>query len=153
MMDYERSLALAEKMDYHYIPGCCWANALQALRLQEKHLGHALYVEGWCAMPEISMVQEHGWLELQDGTILDPTYAAADHGQGKRLQYNYFPALRYRLNELKGVRLHSLPRIWKTGGFGGLRNEAYYAAMNSAYQLIGYPALERQPGMKEQSHE
>jgi hypothetical protein len=152
MMDYERSLAIARRMDYHYNPGCCWANAVQALRLYYKQLGDMVYVEGWCAMPDISMVQEHGWLEV-DGAILDPTYAVPDdddQGQGVRPHYEYFPAVRYRLEELKGVRLRSLPRIWKTGGFGGLQNEAYYSAMNSAYQRIGYPLPVQQPGLREE---
>ncbi len=141
MLDYGRSLAIAKRMDYRYNPGCCWANAVAALRLYHKQLGAVVYVEGWCALPEIDMVQEHGWLELKDGTILDPTYAVPDDEQAVRLHYEYFPALRYRLEELKGVRLRSLPRVWKTGGFSGLRNTAYSAAMNDAYQRIGRPVL------------
>ena len=146
MMDYERSLNIARRMDYHYMPGCCWANAVQALRLYHKRLGDVMYVEGWCAMPEIDLCQEHGWIELEGGTIIDPTYAEADDGQGKRLQYEYFPVVRYRLEELKGVRLRSLPRVWKTGGWGGLRNPAYYAAMLAAYERIGRPLPVQQPG-------
>ncbi len=149
MMDYDRSLAIARSMGYRFDAGCCWANAVQALRLYHKQLGDVVYVEGWCAMPDISMVQEHGWLE-SDGTILDPTYAVPDDDQGVRLRYEYFPAVRYRLEELKGVRLRSLPRVWKTDGFGGLRNEAYYAAMNAAYERIGYPPPAQQPGLREE---
>jgi hypothetical protein len=150
MMDYERSLAVARSMGYRFDAGCCWANAVQALRLYHKRLGDVVYVEGWCAMPDIDMVQEHGWLELEDGTIIDPTYAVPDDAQGVRLLYEYFPALRYELEELKGVRLRSLPRVWKTGGFGGLRNAAYYAAMNAAYERVGRPLPVQQSGLREE---
>ncbi len=145
MVDYERSLAIAQQLDYLYTPGCCWANAVQALRMKRFHLSNAIYVEGWCAMPGIGLVQPHGWIELQDGTILDPTYMMADHEQGQRNLYVYFPALHYKLEELKGVRLRSLPRIWRTGGFEGLRNEAYREAMENAYRCVGraYPIAQR----------
>jgi hypothetical protein len=146
MMDYERSLTIARSMGYRFDAGCCWANAVQALRLYHKRLSPALYVEGWCVMPDIDMVQEHGWIELgsgTNGTIIDPTYAASDDDQGVRLSYEYFPAVRYKLEELKGVRLRSLPRVWKVSGWGGLRNPAYYAAMHAAYERVGCPMIEQ----------
>jgi hypothetical protein len=135
MLDYKRSLSIAQKMGN--VPQTCWANVVRALRTHRRQLGNVMYVEGWCAAPEIDFVGEHGWLELEDGTILDPTYAARDNEDGKRLHYEYFPALHYRPEELKGVRLHQLPLVYKTGGFGGMRNEAYKTAYVNAYRHIG----------------
>lgn len=150
MMDYERSLAIAQKMGWHFTFHRCWENAVQALRLCHKHLGNALYVEGWYACPDMvgaPLVQPHGWLELEDGTILDPPYAMTDHEAGKRFHHEYFPVHRYRLEELKGVRCASLPLVYKKHGWGGRESEEYQAAMVNAYLRIGIDI--RQPNRSE----
>ena len=48
------------------------------------------YVEGW-AIPDLKgmrLNQEHGWVELPDGSIIDPTYADP---RGRM----YYAAVRY----------------------------------------------------------
>src|SRR5437763_16261588 len=106
MLDRDRSLALALKLvnrleqPYYvssYQPQRCWYNAIKTMRLYHKQLGNAVHVEGWCAMPGIHMAQPHGWIELEDGMILDPTYVYSDYEQGIQVSYEYFPALHYKL--------------------------------------------------------
>ena len=146
MLDRDRSLALALEMvnrlepPYYfssYEPQCCWANAVKAMRIYAKQLLNAVYVEGWCAMPDIHMVQPHGWIELEDGTIIDPTYVYSNYEQGIEVSYEYFPALRYKLEALKGIRITRLPIVDKTHGWNGRNSEEYQAAMVNAYLRIG----------------
>ena len=143
MLDRDRSLDLA----LHLISldcweeQCCWANAISALRRWGKRKGTAVYVEGWCAVPAIHLVQPHGWIELEDGTILDPTYVYADSSEEVQLDYEYYPAVRYQREELKGIRIRStqkrLPLVERFYGFGGWGHEAYKAAYFDAYRRIG----------------
>jgi hypothetical protein len=139
MLDYDQSLSVAQDLGWRYEEQCCWHNAVQALRLYQKRLGEAVYVEGWVSVPEIKFVQEHGWLELANGTILDPTYVRSshDHLENRWREHLYFPAVRYTLEGLQGVRAHALPCVWKTGGFGGMQNQAYVIAMHAAWESIG----------------
>jgi hypothetical protein len=153
MLDYHQSLSIAQALGWDYEEQCCWINAVQCLRRYYKRPGQALYVEGWVSIPDLQFVQEHGWIELEAGTILDPTYVRVshDHHEDRWREHLYFPAVRYTLEELKGIRRSSLPRIWQTGGFGGLQNQAYVAAMQAAYESIGrgIPGADKQKASDE----
>ncbi len=110
MLDYERSLEIATTMNS--VPKFCFYNSVKALRKRSLNLHNAKYVEG-CAKGEI-MAFQHGWLELEDGTILDPTFAAICldrqyEGLDAPNEYKYFPLFRYCKEELNGMRLNRFP--------------------------------------------
>jgi len=114
--DYERSNQIAQTIGS--VPGYCFYNAVRALRNHRqgirKHsinLQGAKYVEG-CAEIAKGFFIQHGWLELEDGMILDPTRAATVStpvgGLGE-LKWKYHPAFRYSKKELVGKRLNQFP--------------------------------------------
>src|SRR5689334_16975912 len=73
MIDKALSQQLADAVEAE--PGECWRNAIMAL-FQVNDAG-ARYVEGWAAGPEFPFCyipMEHGWIEMSDGTVIDPTW-------------------------------------------------------------------------------
>jgi hypothetical protein len=105
--DSQRSLSIADKV--LTIPKQCWSNALRALRRCKKQLKDAYYVEGHIELLENFFIQ-HGWLELPDGTIIDPTRAYLEKYHGHEPDNRtYHPLLTYTLADLKGVRGTDLP--------------------------------------------
>ena len=71
-------------------------------------LRNAKYVEGCVELTDIrrGIIIQHGWLVLEDGTILDPTLATADR---VKIERTYYPAFRYSREELTGKRLNAFP--------------------------------------------
>jgi len=140
IFDYERSAIIARKQPCP--PKFCWYNALKALRHRSLDLpASTKYVEGWVKTNH-GIAIEHGWLELEDGTILDPTFVAAGWEialelgteRGTYQQHEYFPGIRYSREELKGVRLNKLPHVHDTHGFFGCDSPEYQQAMFDAQQ-------------------
>jgi hypothetical protein len=125
--NYTLSQAIAAKIAAR--PKACWANALTALRSQ-KQLHDAFYVEGWFLRTAEPLPIEHGWIELKDGTIVDPTVVVVLDDQHE--SYAYFPGVRYTQEDLKGVRVSQLPYVWKFGGWGGFRYKPYREAYQQA---------------------
>lgn len=119
--DFKRSLEIAKTV--HAVPKFCFVNAVKALRTRSLKLHTARYVEGHIQF--LGMWIDHGWLECEDGTILDPTRAwIAEYGhkyftdglvkettaeQDATIERLYIPLRRYTQEELKGVRLNQLP--------------------------------------------
>ena len=91
------------------------------------------YVEGW-AIPdkEIRINIEHGWIELEDGSIIDPTFVAL----GDR-DVLYFPAIRYTYHEAtkraKGKRNVKLPFISQSY-VNVLEHPGYLEAYKSSFK-------------------
>lgn len=104
-------------------PNECWRNAILAL-FSTPALEGAVYVEGWCVA---FFSFEHGWLELPDGTIIDPTITEDD--------MQYFPGVKYTLEELeKRIKKHSLnlPLVRYDFKRGGMENIEYSKAHSKA---------------------
>lgn len=75
----------------------CYANATEAMyELPEGQFPGITYVEGWAKIHEIPILANHAWLELADGSVIDPTPAYC-HTLGCTL---YYGAVRYSLNEV-----------------------------------------------------
>jgi hypothetical protein len=110
MYDYERSRQIAAQIGCP--AGYCYSNAVRALRNRQRFQRHSVnlqgaeYVEGCVQIHGIPIPIQHGWLELPDGTILDPTLAA-QHDVEREVKY--FPLVSYRKEELKGLRLNVFP--------------------------------------------
>jgi hypothetical protein len=74
-LDVTRSIAAAERIPFQ--KKRCYANALLTMYAYEEYQ-RGWYVEGF-AIPDIRGVRipfEHGWVELPDGRIIDPSFAA-----------------------------------------------------------------------------
>ena len=87
VIDFERSLKIAAEIRAE--DKMCWRNAIMAIvDLPET----AVYVEGWA---HNMLLTTHGWVELEDGTIIDPTpsWITGDHPT------TYYPAIRYSRSE------------------------------------------------------
>lgn len=130
MLDLPLSLTISRRIAA--VPKRCWGNAVAALRTQRK-LQEACYVEGWIVLVK-PVAAEHGWIELPDGRIIDPTYAPLIAGQLADAQPVYFPGLRYTRKELKGIQLKALPCIWKSGEGRGHQHSQYKKAYKEAWK-------------------
>ncbi len=128
MLDFNRSFAVAKQIRAE--KKACWYNALLAFFTNED-LQKGWYVEGW-AIPdmEIHLNIEHGWIELEDGSIIDPTFAAL--GDKDVL---YFPAIRYTYQEAakraRGKRNVKLPFISQSN-INVLTHPAYFEAYKAS---------------------
>jgi len=106
--DFERSFEIAK---IGCPNGYCFPNAVRALRNRQRFVKHtvdlrgAKYIEG-CVEIDQGIIIQHGWIELENGTILDPTLAAIDCG---KIERRYFPLARYSRQELIGKRLNAFP--------------------------------------------
>ena len=76
MLDFERSIAVAKQIDIQVKE--CYANAIYTLLCCNEYQD-GWYVEGFAFITERSRLLEHGWVELTDGSILDPTFASLGH--------------------------------------------------------------------------
>lgn len=94
MFDRELSDAAAECVDAK--PKQCYRNAVMSLVLADHWLlgdSHDLvYVEGTIIVDGLPIPFEHGWLELKDGTVIDPTSAVV---QSSDTNVDYYPAVRF----------------------------------------------------------
>ncbi len=72
-------------------PKECYFNAWRGLSICPA-LEDGLYVEGYVYAPKIPFVFEHGWIELPDGTVVDPTLY-------RDLGNEYFAGLRFTLEQ------------------------------------------------------
>jgi hypothetical protein len=88
MLDFARSVAAAKTIPLER--KACYKNALLTM-LSNKEYQSGWYVEGF-AIPTIGAFRipmEHGWLELPDGSIIDPSFADLGH-----TEVAYFPAMK-----------------------------------------------------------
>ena len=88
------------------------------------------YVEGF-ALPTITGTRitiEHGWLEVPDGRIIDPSFAVLGH-----TDVAYFPAIRLQWQQAEKMMLRNI-RLPYMLYHKSLTNRAAYAnAMVDAY--------------------
>lgn len=112
MFDHKRSEAIATAQVC--IPKYCFYNALKALRNRSLALPLSTkYVEGTIKVYGVDIA--HGWLELEDGTILDPTFIVdcieleTLYNVKAHEPFEYYPLFRYSRDDLKGVRLNQVP--------------------------------------------
>jgi len=131
MLDVERSLAAAQNIEVE--KKACWSNALSAF-LFHKEFHKGWYVEGW-AVPTIKSIRlplEHGWVELENGSVIDPTFAVLGHRN-----IEYFPGLKLTYEEAfslarKGAKLPHI-RSYGSGGMAYLPyQEAYWLSLQAA---------------------
>jgi len=135
MLDVLLSFTVAEKI--MAVPKRCWGNALFALRTQ-KELRGASYVEGWAVFVK-PLIIEHGWVELPDRRIVDPSYPLFADRLPASAQPAYFAGVRYARDDLKYIKLASLPCVWTSDGWGGFKRPEYKKAYKEAseYAKLG----------------
>ena len=109
----------------------CWNNSVMAVYILDDILHGAVYVEGWIVY---IVPIEHGWIELTDGTIVDPTIPEA-------IDVLYFAGVKYSREEIE-TRLEEngeiRPPFVYEHGFGGFKCESYLSAYNTAFSHIDY---------------
>lgn len=76
--------------------GQCYRNAYGAIKRLSNVPG-ARYVEGWVVWDDLQVPFEHGWLELPDGTIVDPTPAYCNRTDAR----TYFGGYHWTATELR----------------------------------------------------
>src|SRR5579859_2888378 len=80
----------------------CWYNARDALVHLPGMFLCAWYVEGWLVVPKDEEVQvvEHGWIECEDGRIVDPSIVLLE---AKEQDMDYFPGLRCGWSQMQEI--------------------------------------------------
>jgi hypothetical protein len=130
MFDITRSLAAAQRLPLK--PKACFANAVLTMAAYDEFQS-GWYVEGF-ALPTIKNFRlpvEHGWVQLPDGTIIDPTFALLGY-----TDVAYFPAIRMRWKRAEKLILANarLPYMLSDKSFKTQRTgTAYCKAMTKAY--------------------
>lgn len=107
------------------VPKACWRNSVKVIRWL-KDPGSS-YVEGFVRLDYLGhIVVEHGWVELSDGTIIDPTIPDKD--------VTYFPGVRYSREEVLGKKQSEPPFVWGgKHGWGGFGHPEYRKAHEKAW--------------------
>ncbi len=132
MLDITRSLAAANRIPLK--KRACYANALLTMASYEEYQ-NGWYVEGFAlpTMKDIRMPVEHGWVQLPDGSIIDPSFAILGH-----TNVAYFPAIRMRWKRAEKLIIANarLPYMLSYKGFKTVRTRAAYTkAMTKAFAL------------------
>ena len=98
-----------------------------------QHIKRGWYVEGF-AVPDmkggVRIPFEHGWVELPDGRIIDPSFAALGHRD-----VAYFPALRLPWKRAEQLVLHSAPLPRMLLHRTERHRTAYRKAQAASYQV------------------
>lgn len=109
----------------------CFKNAFNVV-MYCPEFAHATYVEGIVVATKLSMLIEHGWLEI-DNQIVDPTLTDA--------HWTYFPGLRFegQAGLAKGLQLpksdgDDLPLFYRFG-WGGHDSEEFRLARRLAMKF------------------
>lgn len=117
-------------------PQECYWNARRAVYLNAVG-GGARYVEGVAVMNMAPITFEHGWVELEDGTIVDPTLP--DEG------YLYFGAFSYEWDDARDFAYDhpGVGPMWtiRFGLFGVYGERDYQKASVRAQLAAGYPPV------------
>ena len=102
MFDVTRSLDVANRILLKR--RVCYANALLTMASAEA-LQTGWYVEGFAipTIKDICMPVEHGWVQLPDGRIIDPSFAVLGH-----TDVAYFPAIRLRWQRAEQLILRNI---------------------------------------------
>jgi hypothetical protein len=145
---WSREVQAKDKECYHNALNVLWA--LPPVLAQGAH-----YVEGWAVGGPLPLTFGHGWVELADGRIIDPTptWCSGDH---KR---SYFAGRRYTVKDVataihNGVRSLPLDEVLNLDMVPHDLEEVYEEAFRFAHGDEAYYMLRRtqfQP--QEESHE
>jgi hypothetical protein len=135
-VDVERSWQLGRVL--HTQAKDCYAGGVLGLLLPGMDEG-ASYVEGW-VLAEI--VFEHGWIELPDGTILDPTLVRTQELE----KVCYFAGVRYTRSQVEEMYRLTLPWVYRDRQFGRTL-PSYVQARDLAFAEL----LQRQSGQRAKS--
>src|SRR5579875_292416 len=141
MYDPELSKEIADKINA--APKACYENASTAFQRYKK-LQKGSYVEGFAVaslgkMPT-KLHFEHAWIELEDGRIVDPTWAILGH------KAEYFPGIRLSFEEFKAWRKEKkqFPFFYNFG-FAGHEHPGFSEARKRAIVAEGGPVLNFEP--------
>lgn len=139
-----RSLLLAQKM--HAQPNTCFENAWHTFILNPEVFALAHFIEGWLVMelgPVVGVV-EHGWIELPDGGIIDPSILLIASFTDPVF---YAAGVRRTWEETEALEDQIFPHVRFDGVHGddGLLHEGYKAARDAASQLVFTRAFAHQP--------
>lgn len=128
MFDVTRSLAVADAIPP--APRSCYKNALLAfLALDELRDGR--YVEGF-AVPDFGgfrLPLEHGWVEMVDGAVIDPSLAALGH-----TDVAYFPAIRLSRKATRRLVAEEVHLPYLLTHRTERHRRAYFAAQAKAHE-------------------
>jgi hypothetical protein len=99
---------------------------------------HGTFIEGWWVidLPDLVVLNEHGWAELSDGTIVDPTVVLL---LDPDIPVYYFPGVARNWQEVDTiVREEQWFPYVRFGAYGedGLGHPAYKAAHDAALQKL-----------------
>jgi hypothetical protein len=114
MLNYDLSLIFALAVEAQ--PHLCWTNAANTVIAFPGFFDGGSYVEGWMVLcrRQVELV-EHGWCELPDGSIIDPSivFLAKEH-----VKAEYFPGVRLSRKEVIELYNTMLPHVRHTGAYG-----------------------------------
>jgi hypothetical protein len=74
----------------------CWRNAVLGLATLVNDHPQAVYVEGY-VLTDIGLPMEHGWIELPDERVVDPTIHCTPH---LALIRGYYPGKRFSYSDV-----------------------------------------------------
>jgi len=135
MFDFDRSLTIAQEIGV--VRRAYYRNALLAfLTIEALHKGY--YVEGFAnvMIRNFPLNIEHGWIELENGTINDPTFASLGHKE-----IDFYPDIKFTYVQAKQLnsQLETLPLAMQ---YGFLRHTSLPGKYRPSTRMsIGSPAL------------
>lgn len=151
-LDHEMSLLIALVTGAH--PNSCFDNILNMfLRYFPNELAaHGRFIEGWYVVDlgEEVVLNEHGWAELPNGTIIDPTVTLLVSSDRPVF---YFAGAERSKQEVEAITHNKdawFPYVRGSGLYGedGLGHPAYKAAYEAALQKVHALATTTDPPKK-----
>lgn len=151
-LDYDMSLLIA--LIIRAQPNSCFENVLDMFLqyFPDEFAFHGQFVEGWYVvdLSDEVVVNEHGWCELPNGNILDPTVTLL---VSPECPVYYFPGVKRSWQEVKALVQNTnawFPYVRGSGTYGedGLKNPAYKAAYEAAIQKVHALANATEPPKK-----
>jgi len=151
-LHYEMSLLIALVIGAH--PNACFENVLNLFLQYFPHelATHGRFIEGWYVveLEQEVVLNEHGWVEVPGGTIIDPTVTllvSPDH------PVFYFPGVERSQQELEAIVQNKdawFPYVRGSGVYGedGLGHPAYNAAYKAAVRKAHALANTTEPPKK-----
>ncbi|BCL79555.1 hypothetical protein ccbrp13_20200 [Ktedonobacteria bacterium brp13] len=133
-------------------PNTCFDNILDLFQFFPDVFASHTFVEGWYVvdLEDEVVINEHGWVEMPDGKILDPTVVILLPPE--RPVY-YFPGIERSCQEVKEITLQKdfyFPYVRYVGTYGedGLGHPTYKAAYEAATRKVFDLAAATQPPKK-----
>lgn len=151
-LDYDISLLIALVIGAQ--PNTCFDNVLSMfLKYFPNELAsHGRFIEGWYVVDlgDEVVLNEHGWAEPPDGTIIDPTVTLLVPPQ---FPVYYFPGVQRSWQEVQAIAQNKdawFPYVRGSGLYGedGMEHPAYKAAYEMALQKVHTLANATKPPKK-----